>query len=252
MTLGIIGTGMIGASVGLRARRNGTRVLGCDKDDAALVEALDRGAIDERVTRDALLERSSCIVIAAPVEATCAELVRLRGSGAWELLVDVASVKRPIMKAAAGVHAFVATHPLAGNEGSGPGRAGAEIFQGRAWCFVSSGDEALDARACRLIESLGGCPVAVDAESHDAAVAVTSHLPQMVAWLLAERIAAGGELYERLCGPAGREFLRLGGSSPDLWREILRANADNVAPAGRALARDLLSACDGVDAPGGP
>lgn len=253
MRLGIIGTGMIGASIGLRSRAAGVRVVGYDRSDEALGQAIERGAIDERASRDEIYASCERIVIAIPPSATCAELRSLTGRRAgWQLLLDVASVKRSIMKAGAGVGNFSGTHPLAGNEGSGPHAASAALFEGQTWALVPSGDEPLDGRARAFVSELGATPLAVDAKVHDAAVALTSHLPQMIAWLLSARIRAGDPLYEALCGPAGREILRLGRSRPELWREILAENSDNISACGTALARELAEACNGVDAGNGP
>ncbi|MGH7737397.1 MAG: prephenate dehydrogenase [Candidatus Tyrphobacter sp.] len=245
--LGVVGTGLVGASVGMRGRAAGASVVGCDTNRDALARALARGAIDEEASRDEVYGGCDTIVIALPPEAACAELRRLSGTPArWRLLIDVASVKRVIMKAAQGVARFVGTHPLAGAEASGPECADATLFEGRTWCYVPSGDAELDARVAGLITMLGAAPLSVTAEEHDATLAVTSHLPQMVAWLLAAKIRSKGVESERFCGPAGLEVLRLARSSPALWNEILQANADNVGAAARALAAEL-TAWRGVD-----
>ncbi|HEY9085456.1 MAG TPA: prephenate dehydrogenase/arogenate dehydrogenase family protein [Candidatus Tyrphobacter sp.] len=246
--MGILGTGLIGGSIGLRARRNGVRVLGSDTGDAAASTALARGALDERVPREELYERCDYVVIATPLDAACAELRRLHASPpACSLVIDVASVKRPVVAAAAGLEHFVASHPLAGSELSGPGAASADLFEGRSWAYVPSGDAGLDDLARAFILSLGARPIAIDAASHDAAVAVTSHLPQLVAVALAGRIRAAGPTAEALCGPAAAEFLRLGASNFELWREIFAANADEVAEAGRSLAGQLSSLCASIE-----
>jgi prephenate dehydrogenase len=247
-TLGILGTGLIGASIGLRARRNEMRVLGFDESESAGSAALRIGAIDDRITRDALYDRCECVILATPLEATCEELRRLRGRPpACALVMDVASVKRPVAAAAVGVRHFVASHPLAGGERSGPEAAREDLFEDRGWAYVPSGNDALDESARALIGSFGARPVAVDAATHDAAVAVTSHLPQLVAALLAARIRAAGVEAESLSGPAAAEFLRLGDSSFELWRQIFAANADEVGAAGRSLAGSLSSICASME-----
>ncbi len=252
-SLGILGTGLIGASIGMRARRNGVSVFGYDLEEEFAAQALELGALDGRASREELYTRCATIVIAAPLATTCAELIALRGSESkWTLLVDVASVKRPVVDAGRGVRNFVATHPMAGGEGSGPLAARSDLFEGRTWAYVPSSDDELDGRARDFIASLGARPMAVGAGVHDEAVAVTSHLPQILAWLLSSRIPAGGELFERLCGPAGLEILRLGRSSRELWRDVLHENADAVCPAGRTLAQELAAACDAVDAGNSP
>lgn len=250
--LGILGTGLIGASIGLRSRAEGRRVLGWDPDDDAVRIALARGALDEGVTRARVLAECETVVVAAPPSATRAALESLRGGDAsWSLLLDVASVKASIAKAGRGVTNFVPTHPLAGNEGSGPGAAEAALFEGRTWAYVPSGDEALDARARAFIESAGAQPFACDAARHDRIVAVTSHLPQLVDWRLAELIRAVDPEFERLCGPAAREILRLAGSPRALWREIVEENEANVGDALAKLVR-ALRAEEGSQGDGGP
>jgi prephenate dehydrogenase len=240
-SLGIVGTGLIGASIGLRAKKNGMRVVGFDIADAAR-EALGRGAIDEMVTREQLYASCEFVAIAAPVEATCSELRSLSGLMLpWQLLIDVASVKRVVVKAADGVRNFVATHPLAGNEGHGPSCASANLFDGCAWAYVPSGND-LDARFEDFARSFGAQPFAVGARRHDEVVALTSHLPQLVAFELAPRIRAGGPEAELLCGPAGREILRLGESNPELWREIFAANADRIEIEAASLCESLARA----------
>ncbi len=239
--IGILGTGLIGASIGLHAKEN-RRVLGADANASNAEQALRRGAIDEVVAREELYERCDIVVIATPPNATIEELRRLAGAAPrCELIIDVASVKVPIIEAGHGLKNFVATHPLAGNEGSGPGAASGDLFEGRRWAYVPSGDAQLDTRACTFIASLGAEPLSTDAEHHDRMIAATSHVPQVVAWALAERMRDAGGDYEAFCGPAGREFLRLARSRPELWGEILALNARQVAPEVRALA-DVLNA----------
>jgi prephenate dehydrogenase len=245
--LGIVGTGLIGASIGLRARRNGLPVYGYDSSIAASKRALELGAIDEVVARSAVFEECDTIVLAMPISATCRELERIRGlDPQWQVILDVASVKRPIQTAAAGVAKFVATHPLAGSEMSGPAGASAAMFDERSWIVISSGDVDCDERAQRFVTSLGARPLAMTAHEHDAALALTSHLPQLLAFLLAPRILGGAGNAERLCGPAGLETLRLGRSDRALWTEIFAANADNLAAGSRELAAALVDACDAL------
>jgi prephenate dehydrogenase len=241
-SVGIIGTGLVGSSVGLRARREGYHVSGFDSG-AAAIEALELGALDEIGGREHIYRSCDLVVIATPIAAACRELELLRArEPAWKLLIDVASVKRPIVKAGEGVRNFVATHPLAGNEGSGPKRASALLFDGRTWAYVPSGEGALDLRFAEFARALGAQPYAIAAQRHDEVVALTSHLPQLVALLLARRIREAGPEAESLCGPAGREILRLGAPRPELWNEIFAANADTIAPEVTKLRESLEAA----------
>lgn len=245
--LGILGTGSIGASIGLRTRRNGTYVSGYDVRSAAAEQAREIGAIDEIADREKIFEKCDTVVLATPVAATCGELERAREIRAtWDLMIDVASVKKPVCDAARGIANFVGTHPLAGSETSGPIGARTDMFEGRAWVVTPCGDAVAEKRAHDFVSSLGAQSLAVSAEEHDAVLALTSHLPQLLAFLLAPRILAGEEDAKRFCGPAGLEILRLGRSNRRLWDEIFAANAEHVAVEGRALAAALVDACDAL------
>ncbi len=244
-TVGIFGVGAIGGSIGLRARRNGARVIGADCDSAALRSGLAIGAIDDVATLDELPHAVEALVLAAHLQPTLQEIERLKhASGSTPaLIVDVASVKTPVVKAARGLRNFVPTHPMAGTERSGVQAAGADMFVGRTWAYVPSDGGALEERVRAFIESMGAVPFAVSAEEHDRAVAITSHVPQIVAWCYAKLLRAQGTNAETLCGPVALELLRISGMSPTMWRDILSANADNIEP----LLRKLMRALDAYD-----
>jgi prephenate dehydrogenase len=250
-TLGIIGTGLIGGSIGMRARRDGALVVGYDVDAGMLAAALEVGAIDFAATRDELYARAGTFVIAAHLDATVVEIERLRTEGPIRatLVLDIASVKVPVVVAARGLENFVATHPMAGSQRSGVRAGRANLFDGRTWAYVPSGDAQLDARARAFIGSLGAIPLLVDAEEHDRIVAFTSHLPQLIASSYAGRAQAKRcESFDALCGATARELLRLGDSGFTMWRDILRANAANVEPELRELGTRLIAAADALAA----
>jgi prephenate dehydrogenase len=240
--VGIIGTGLIGGSIGLRARQNGFRVVGYDANDGASDAALHAGAIHENVSRGALLASADAVVIAVPVDAAVGEIAALRESPEIRaaLVIDVSSVKAPIATAAHGLANFVGTHPMAGSERSGAPAARADLFEGRPWLYVPPGNAALEARAREFIESMGAVPSAVDASEHDRVVALTSHLPQLLAFAFARRVRALGETAEPMCGPVARELLRLGDSNPCMWNPIFSANRANIEEELRALTAELF------------
>lgn len=229
MIVGVFGVGAIGGSIALRARQNGARVLGYDSDRTALEAAKACGAVDDAASPEELRERAGVLVIAAHVAATIAEIERLqRANGMMpELVTDVASVKVPVVRAAHGLKNFVAGHPMAGTERSGVAAARPDLFEGRTWAFVPSGDSMLDERAQRFIVSMGANPLAMTAEEHDRVVAITSHVPQAFAYAYARLLqdTPGAEL---LCGPVARELLRIAKMDPAMWQEIFAANAVNV------------------------
>lgn len=248
VTLGIIGTGLIGASIGLRGRDLGWRVIGFDAQAAAAGTALQRGAIDEIVTHDAVYEHADTVVIAVPPRATVEELGTLRARSVRATLVlDVASVKTPVCDAARGVANFVATHPLAGSDRSGPGAARATLFFGKPWIYMPAADKALELRARDFIAAMGARAIASEPAAHDDILALTSHLPQLLATLFSKTLRQQSIAdAESFCGPVAAELLRLGNSNAELWREIFAYNSENVARHARELASKLNAAAQAL------
>ena len=240
-TVGIFGVGAIGGSIALRARQNGARVIGADGDPAALDAAREVGAIDDTATSEQLGKMVDVLVLSPHLKPTLKEIERLKNASGTQasLIIDGASVKTPVVRAASGLRNFVATHPMAGTERSGVRAARADLFEGRTWAYVPSGDDKLDARARTFIESMGAVPFAISAEEHDRAVAITSHVPQIIAWCYAKLLRDQGANAEKLCGPVARELLRISGMSAAMWRDILSANAANIQPQLHALIREL-------------
>ncbi|HET9096406.1 MAG TPA: prephenate dehydrogenase/arogenate dehydrogenase family protein [Candidatus Baltobacteraceae bacterium] len=249
MTLGIIGTGMIGGSIGIRARELGWRVLGFDANPEAALEARVRGAIEEVAMREEIDERADVIVIAAHIAGTIAEIERLRFTQPRKarLIIDISSVKAPVVEAARGLTNFVATHPMAGRERSGPSAAARDVFEGKTWLYIPTGDRELDWRAVEFIGAFGAIPVEADAIEHDRIVAVTSHLPQVLATLFAARLSRPEVQIDAFMGPTAKELLRLSRSSMEMWRDILNANRENIGVELRALAHDLQEAAAALE-----
>lgn len=245
--VGILGTGLIGASIGMRARERGMRVVGADARAQNAQLALRRGALDLVGARADVLA-CDVVVLAGPIDAIVADLrsTDLRASQA-SLILDVASVKVPIVDAGAGIARFVASHPMAGSERSGPGAAEAALFVGRPWAYVPAGDGAATAAVQAFVREMGATPYAVDARAHDRIVARTSHVPQLFAWLMARRFEEDDcAAVDGLMGPVARELSRLSRSDKALWRQILLANAANVENELRLLARQLGEAADAL------
>jgi prephenate dehydrogenase len=238
--IAIIGRGLIGGSVELRARSIGWKVRWHDPADP------------QSRSLDEVVAKAQTIVVAAPLGATL-EIVRRLAECDARLIVDVASVKVPVVAAGSGVRGFVATHPMAGKERGGVENAEATLFEGRPWAYVSSGDETLDTRARDFIAAMGANAFAVDAEAHDRALARTSHLPQLLGFVLADRIAELDEgLRESASGPVARELLSIAKSDRTLWDEIFAANGGNVAEEARAVAARLEALAAELVSGGGP
>ncbi|HKU66321.1 MAG TPA: prephenate dehydrogenase/arogenate dehydrogenase family protein [Candidatus Baltobacteraceae bacterium] len=249
-TLGIIGTGLIGGSIGMHARHRGWRVLGYDAQRSTAEGAVACGAVDEAVQRETIYTDADVIVIAAHIDGTIAELERMRFTQPRRarLVIDIASVKAPVVRAARGVRNFVATHPMAGRERSGPGAASREVFEGKTWLYVPTGDRELDWRAVEFIGSFAATPVEIEAEEHDRTVAFTSHLPQVLATLFAERLRHRRlSNVEAFMGPTAKELMRLSRSSAAMWHDILDANRVHICRELRAMAQSLNAVAEGLD-----
>jgi prephenate dehydrogenase len=211
----IAGLGLIGGAAGMALRARGWQVTYVDpyvsEDEAREAAAADgRGAIDGG---------HDLIVLATPVNVAAKLLVgplaRSRSA-----ITSVCSVMGPLRASASGVN-FVAGHPLAGSERRGLGAARADLFEGRKW-FVDGDDDAVDA----LIHDCGARKIRVTAEEHDAAVALTSHLPQVLSTALAAALT--NDDVDRFAGAGLETFLRLAGSDSTVWAPILEANRDNI------------------------
>lgn len=249
--VGIVGTGLIGASIGLAARAAGYRTVGYDIDREHAARAASLGALDEIAdSAEDAIARAEIVVIAVPPAPTAALLAGFPPSPRARLVIDVASVKAPTVAAARRVPSFVGTHPIAGSERAGPDAADGSIFKGRMWALVPPGDPEVLARAEAFVRELGAVPFCVEAGRHDALVAFSSHLPQVVATALGSALAErlGEPALTELCGPGIRSMLRLAASPWSLWSEILDANRAEVAQEVRAFAGILRSVADALQA----
>ena len=238
--IGIYGAGLIGGSVAAKARELGAFVYAADRDAGTLAQARRLGLIDAVAPDlETLVAQSEVVVIATPVDAALAALRELEGRS-WsedfpKLLIDVASVKAPF--AAVRVEGYVATHPFAGSERSGPAAADPALFERRPWAYVPPSDRLLEERAVGFITALGGVPVAVEAGRHDEIAAITSHLPQLLSIALGVVVGELEDpLAERLAGTGLRSMLRLARSNPEMWAPILAHNAARIVPAMREAA----------------
>jgi prephenate dehydrogenase len=239
--LGIAGVGLVGGSIALRARDKNIEVVGFDAG-AAAARLVNRTSS----SLEELCAQCATLVIALPLDATLAAIDGVRQfAKAPSLVIDVASVKAPVARRSAGWESFVGTHPIAGSEQSGPGAARADLFVNRAWAYVPSGGER-DAAVRDFIAVMGGLPFAIDAETHDEAVAMTSHLPQVVVSTLAAMLAQR-DLPAELAGPGLASTLRLAGSGWDLWEPIVRANSHALAAALRDLGERFTALADDLE-----
>ncbi len=220
----ILGTGLIGTSIGLGLRTAGWYVTGWDPDHRAGEAALDRGGLDAVAgARDAALPGAELIVLAGPPSSVIAGLADLTTD---VLVTDVAGVKAPVVEAAAHLRHFVGGHPMAGRERAGPRAASASLFRGASWILTTDGTRASDlGRMRQIVAALGAIPVEMSAAEHDAAVATISHLPQVLASLLVELASQDRHALDLAAG-SFRDLTRVALSEPDWWAELLIANRE--------------------------
>ncbi len=242
----ILGTGLIGGSFGLALRKHfpDISIVGFDREET-LQAALARGAVPETAHDVAAAVRSADLVyVALPIGATIEALPAIAGAAKdGALVTDAGSTKTIICRAAktffAGGARFLGGHPMAGRETSGIARADAGLFSGARYALVGSEDDP-DPRVqgfASLVRTLGAEPVWCDAETHDWAVGIVSHLPQLLAVALARVVQDETDetgLPLSLSGPGLQDMLRLAGSPYGLWRDVAHTNTENIA---RALDR---------------
>ena len=251
-TLGVIGLGAIGGSVARQAKRSGggMRVLGWSPEPAERAAAAQDGALDDAPARAADVARAAdFLVLAAPPAANLVQLDALAPHlrpGA--LVTDVGSVKRAIIARAErlGLGArFAGSHPMAGTHLRGFAAARADLFRGAVVyvtpCAAGPGEGAAREVAHFWAAVLEAHPVILDAGRHDAQLAATSHVPQVVASLLADFLARHAPPGASL-GRGALDTTRLAASDPALWTEILLMNRDELLPALRALEESLGTA----------
>ena len=257
--LGILGLGAIGGSLARQAKLAGVgTVIGWSPEPSERVAAVQQGALDDAPPRAADVARAvDLLVLAAPPAANLAQLEALIPElPPAALVTDVASVKRAIVALAErlGIGArFAGSHPLAGTHRRGFEASRSDLFRG-AVVYVTPcarGDGAAREIAHFWETVLGAHPVLLDAARHDAQLAATSHVPQVVASLLAhflaQRTPPGASV-----GPGALDTTRLAASDPCLWTEILLMNRDEVLPALRALEEPLGAVERALESGDGP
>jgi prephenate dehydrogenase len=235
--LAIIGTGLIGGSFALALKQAGAvrEVLGVGRNPARLTLARQLGLIDRAVDWDEA-GQADCILLALPVGETATVLQQLAPHlKAGAIVTDAGSTKLNVVAAARAVLGarfadFVPGHPIAGSEQSGPGAARADLYQGRKVVLTPQADTRADALATvrALWEAAGAQVETLDAVLHDRVFAAVSHLPHLAAFALVDELAqrADGETFFRFAASGFRDFTRIAGSSPEMWRDIALGNRD--------------------------
>jgi prephenate dehydrogenase len=232
--LTVVGTGLIGGSIGLAARGRGIEVRGWDPDPGALEAAARKGAVEPASSLADAVTDAELAVVAAPVSDVPAQVAAvLEATSADTTVTDVASTKARAVEAAQGSPRFVGGHPMAGSEGRGAESASGGLFHGATWFLTPTA--ATDAERHRLVHSfvgeLGAFPVAIDPAAHDRLVALISHVPHVLANVIVNSAGASRvEGHDAIASAGGslRDMTRIAGANPRMWTDVFLENADAV------------------------
>jgi prephenate dehydrogenase len=250
----VVGTGLLGASIGLALRGLGVDVVLDDPSRTTVLLARDLGAGRLPTPDD---EPPALVVVAAPPDVTGDVVVAELEANPTAVVTEVSSVKGAVVRvlraSGADLSRYVGSHPMAGSERSGPTAARPDLFVGRPWVVVPAKESVPGAVLAvrNLATDLGGTPVMLDADAHDEAVAVVSHVPQIAASLVAARLLDAEPAALDLAGQGLRDVTRIAAGDPALWTSILAANAGAVLPVLQGLRVDLdrlIGALDDVAA----
>ncbi|MDQ4149086.1 MAG: prephenate dehydrogenase [Actinomycetota bacterium] len=236
-SVAVIGVGLMGGSLGMACLKRGVaaRVVGFDRDENTLHRALDLGAISEAApsSRDAAKE-ADLVVLATPVGAIPAAFAEtLPGMPEGAIVTDVGSTKMRVVdeigRLAPSSVEFIGGHPIAGSERHGIEAASADLYDGCFWILTptSSTSPSSYRSLMRFLSALGARVLSLDPERHDEALALTSHLPQLLSSTLmtfAAEVATSGEGMPLLTAGGFRDMTRIAGSSEEMWVDIVKQN----------------------------
>lgn len=228
----VLGSGLLGTSIGLGLRARELDVVLSDPSPSALGVAVDIGAGRPLTPGDHLIPE--LVVVAAPPDVTAAVVAQALADYPDAVVVDIASVKGAILTelqhTGLDLSRYVGTHPMAGRERSGPVAARGELFTSMPWvlCPAESSSPSAVKTAHSLAIDLNAVVFRFTPEEHDAAVALVSHVPQVMASLVAARLQDAPQHALSLAGNGLRDVTRIAASDPALWVQILGANADKI------------------------
>ncbi|MFL5954157.1 MAG: prephenate dehydrogenase/arogenate dehydrogenase family protein [Gaiellaceae bacterium] len=236
MKIAIVGTGLMGASVALAAKRGGDDVAGWDPDPDALAAAVARQAVEPASSLEDAVREAELVVVAAPIAALPAQVAAVLAAPGEATVTDVGSTKASVVAAAGGSPRFVGGHPICGSESRGAEHANAGLFEGATWFLTPDAHTDADRlrRVHGFVSELGATPVAIDAEAHDRLVAMTSHVPHVLANVVANQTGESRvEGHEPLAHAGGslRDMTRIAGANPRIWVDIFLDNAAAIRAA---------------------
>ena len=240
-TVRVVGAGLLGTSIGLALRKQGLDVVIDDLSPANQRLAIDYGAGRAPAEGDNI----SLVVVCVPPDVTAKTVAFELKNHTDAVVTDVASVKAQILQeliaANVDLSRYVGSHPMAGRERGGALSGRADLFFTRPWVISANSNSSASATGLveKLALDLGATPIAADPQSHDRAVALVSHLPQLVSTLLAARLENADSQEVALAGQGLRDTTRIAASDATLWLQILSANSERVVPLLEQLDSDL-------------
>ena len=240
-TVRIVGAGLLGTSIGLALTKGGIDVAIEDAVRSNQALAIDYGAGRESASTDA----PKLVVVCVPPDVTAAVVAKELAAYPEATVTDVASVKSSILEALSAEDAplerYVGSHPMAGREKGGAIAGRADLFAGRPWVLTSNSQSTPEALATveSLVAELGAQAIRISAKEHDRAVALVSHVPQLISSLLAARLVESDAADVALAGQGLRDTTRIAASDPNLWLQIIDANQQEILKVLIAFEGDL-------------
>ena len=239
-SVGIVGLGLIGGSLGLDLRSLGWSVQGLVHRTATAERALERGLVDAVSTDPACLSSCDLVILSLPIPALLApESILLEAIPESAVVTDVGSVKQPVLEVWRSLHPrFVASHPMAGTASAGVEAGQTGLFRGRPW--IATPEAGTDPTAVEVVRTLahdlGSQWHTASAEQHDQAVALISHMPVLVSAALLrtagdERDPEIRQLAQSLASSGFADSTRIGGGNPDLGVAMASSNSAAVLKA---------------------
>ena len=244
----IVGSGLIGTSIGLGLVQQGIAVEMVDSDPSAQGLAKD-------LTGGVAVIDPELVIFALPTSRLSQVIQGEIALNPQSTFMDVGSVKNEVVlqiKTFAGLSTkFLPTHPMAGRETGGASSARADLFQGRSWILTPESDCTPVSKnlVLELIKCLGATPIELSALDHDAAVAKISHLPQIAASLVAKQLTGTPLEWMELAGQGLRDTTRIAGSDEQLWKEIIYSNRNEISVLLTSLQNDLTQMIAALDDP---
>jgi prephenate dehydrogenase len=248
----VVGAGLIGTSIALALKSAGIHISFQDSDPRAERLARDLLGESSAQSRGDVPEIEDLCIIATPPDALIQVITAEMQRNPELRVMDISSIKtKPLLdvsKTSLLTSRFAPTHPMAGREVSGPESARGDLFTGRPWVLVREEvDQDLLSKAEEVIAICGGVLMTRSALDHDRAVAHVSHLPQIIASLLARTLESADRSDLELAGAGLRDTTRLADSDPVLWGQIIAGNAHAIRPLLISLQNDLAALLEGLD-----